>query len=192
VSDRQLPAAVAVALQAPHVVWFPLVQLDFDSGTVRISGTDMPVEYPAGSGQIWTAARGMGSLEVITETPTSVEGLRFTLAGIPNSAIAEAQQEKVQGRPCTLHMAFIDADGIQVDMAAWKGRMDVMTIKRGKAESTITVTAEHSMADWKRKRELLYNSVSQKRINPADTFFDGIEKSKGTEKVVFSKAARMR
>lgn len=189
-SDRNLDAGTAAALVQPHVTHFPLVRMDFDSGTVRMAGTDFDVEYPAGSGTIWTAARGFGSIEPITETSESVEGLKFTLSGIPTSAIAEAQQEKYQRRPCTVLWCFLSGGTLYVDQAVWKGRLDVPTIDRGRDTCTISVTAEHSMADWQRKRELLFNSASQKRINPADTFFDGIENSKRIEKVVFSKAAR--
>lgn len=189
-SDRNLDAGTAIALTQPHVSHFPLVHMEFDSGHVRIAGLDFNVEYPTDSGIFWTAARGLGTMEVITETSESVEGLKFTLAGVPTSAIAEAQQEKYQGRGCTVLWAFMDGGTMHVDPVAWQGRLDIPTIERGQGTCTISITAEHSMADWRRKRELLFNSASQRRIDPADTFFDGIENSKRIEKVVFSKAAR--
>lgn len=189
-SDRSLDTDVALALVQPHVQWFPMVKMEFDTGDVRIAGTDFPVTYPAGSGITWVASRGLGRIETITETGDSVEGLRFTLAGIPNSVLIEAQQEKYQGRKCTVLMGFITDGVIHVDQTVWQGRLDVRSISVGKETSTITVTAEHCMVDWKRRRELLYNSASQKLIDPTDTFWDGIENSKRIEKVVFSKAAR--
>jgi len=189
-SDRSLDSGTALALVQPHVQWFPLVKMEFDTGDVRIAGTDFPVEYPAGSGTIWTASRGLGRIEPITETGDSVEGLKFTLAGIPNSLIIEAQQEKYQGRKCTVMLAFLTAGVVLVDQTVWQGRLDVRSISVGRETSTISVTAEHCMVDWKRKRELLFNSASQKLIDPTDTFWDGIENSKRVEKVVFSKAAR--
>lgn len=189
-SDRNLDVGTAAAIKQPHVPCFPLVQMDFDSATVRVAGLDFNVEYPVGSGNLWLAVRGLGSMEAITETSESVEGIKFTLAGVPTSAIAEAQQEKYQGRKCTVLWAFLDGSTMHVDPVAWQGRLDIPTIERGQSTCTISVTAEHSMADWRRKRELLFNSASQRRIDPADTFFDGIENSKRIEKVVFSKAAR--
>jgi len=189
-SDRGLDAGFISALSENHVNWFPMVKMEFDSGTVRVAGVDFDVEYPVGSGDIWTHVRGFASMEPITETGDSVEGLKFVLAGVPNALIVEAQQEKYQGRPCTVLFVCIEDGVLHVDPEVWRGRLDAPTIDRAVGSCTITVTAEHSMADWRRKRELLFNSASQKLINPADTFFDGIENSKRIDKIVFSKAAR--
>jgi hypothetical protein len=191
-SDRGLSAGVVARLQASHITWFPMIRMEFDTGIVRVVGLHFPIEWPVGSGDNWVASRGLGSVDNVTESIDSIEGLRFTLAGIPSSVIAEAQQDKYQGRPCGLLIAFLDDAGVyQVDESTWQGRLDVPVIDRQPDKTcTITVTAEHSMADWRRKRELLFNSVSQKRIAPNDTMLDGIENSKRIEKVVFSKAAR--
>ena len=192
---RNLSAGTQAALAQPHVPCFPLIQMDFDAadgGTVRVCGLDFDVEYPQGSGIMYMAVGGLGAMEQIAETSESVEGLKLTLSGVPLAKIAEAQQAKYQGRKCTVTMCFLNGSTLHADPATWAGRLDVPVIERGKGTCTITVTAEHSMADWKRKYEQLYNSASQKKIDPTDTFFDGIENSKRVEKVVFSKEMRMR
>lgn len=191
-SDRSLDAGTSAAVVQPHVTHFPLIQMDFDSGVSRISGADFDVEWPIGSGIFFRTVRGLGSMEAITETNESVEGIKFSLAGVPVERVIEAQQEKYQGRPCTVLWAFIDDAGIHVDPAVWKGRLDIPIIDPGKDTCVLSVTAEHTMVDWQRPRPLLFNSVSQKRYHPTDTVFDGIELSRQTEKIIFSKAARTR
>ena len=191
---RNLTAGAQAAIAQPHVACFPLIQMDFDAadgGTVRVCGLDFDVEYPQGSDTMYMAIGGLGSMEQINETSESVEGLKLTLSGVPIAKVAEAQQIKYQGRKCTVVMCFLDNGTLYADPATWVGRLDVPVIERGKGTCTITVTAEHSMADWKRKYEQVYNSASQKKINPLDTFFDGIENSKRVEKIVFSKQGRM-
>jgi len=189
-SDRNLEAGLAAALAQPHVAWFPMVKMEFDSGTVRVCGLDVDVEYPAGSGEFWTRTRGYGGMEPIVEGGDTIQGITFTLAGIPQSVLIEAQQEKYQGRKCTVLMAILGDGVVYVDPAVWQGRLDQRTITVGAKASTITVTAEHSMVDWKRPYERLFNSASQKLVDPNDTFYDGLEDSMKVEKVIFSKEIR--
>ena len=188
-SARGLPAGLGAALQQPHVAYFPLVKIEFDSGPVYLSGTDFNVAY---DGQSWLAARQIGSIEKLTETADQVEGLRFTLSGVTDAALAEVQQEQYQGRRVTVLWAFLDGPTLHVDPAAWQGRLDIPTISLGRTTATITVTAEHRMADWQRPRKLLFNHADQQRIDATDNFFLGIEAMENAEIVIFSKESQMR
>lgn len=189
VSARNLTPGLVDALDADHVALFPLLKLEFDSQTIRLAGTDFDVDY---DGEVWTAARGIGTIEAVTESSDGVEGLKFTLAGVADEALAEAQQENYQGRAVTVLWCFVDATGtLHVDPAAWQGRLDVPNIELGKTTATITVTAEHRMVDWERPRKLLFNHADQQRIDPTDNFFLGIEAMVNAEIVVFSKESQM-
>lgn len=181
-----LPAAVASVVQAEHVPMFPLLKMEFDSETVYLSGTDFPVEY---DGHTWLAVRGLGSIEPIIESPSEVRGLRFTLSGVPEAALAEAQSEQYQGRRVTVLWAFLDGDTLRVDPVAWQGRLDVPTIVREPGGCRVSVTAEHRMADWSRPRRLLFNHADQQRVQPGDNFFLGIEAMAERSIVLFSKEA---
>jgi len=190
VSARNLSPGLIDALNDEHVTLFPLLKMEFDSATIYLAGTDFNVDY---DGQIWLAARGIGKIEPINESADGVEGLRFTLSGVTDESLAEAQQEQYQGRAVTVLWCFIDAAGVlHVDPTAWQGRLDVPSIALGKTTATITVTAEHRMVDWERPRKLLFNHADQQRIDPTDTFFQGIESMVNQDIVVFSRESQMR
>lgn len=183
-------SGVTTAASADHVAWFPLVKMEFDSGTAYVAGTDFNVDY---DGQTWLAARGLGSIDPIVESGDEIAGLKFTLSGVSSTGIAEAQTEKYQGRPVTVLWATVDATGtLNVDPAAWQGRMDTPTIARGKGTCTISITAEHRMVDWQRPRKLLFNHADQQRILPGDNFFLGLEAMAERNIVLFSKEALRR
>ncbi|EJL77362.1 hypothetical protein PMI15_04684 [Polaromonas sp. CF318] len=188
-SARGLASDVVDAVQREHVPCFPLLKLEFDSETVYLAGTDFNIEY---DGHTWLAARGIGTIEKTIETPDQVEGLTFTLSGVTDEALAQAQQEEYQGRPVTVLWAFLDGATLCVDPMAWQGHLDVPTIMLGRQTATIKVTAENRMADWQRPRKLLFNHPDQLTIDPTDNFFLGIEAMENAEIVIFSKESQMR
>jgi len=177
-----LPAELGTVLERDHVEFFMLVKLEFDTGTVYISGADFDVEY---DGALWTSLRGLGSVDPIAESGDEIPGLNLTLSGIPAEAIIHAQTEAYRGRKVTLKWAFFDGDILRVDTAAWQGFMDTPIITRGADTCTIQVSAENRMIDWQRPRGLLFNHADQQKIDPTDNFFLGIESMVEREVVLF-------
>lgn len=168
--SRGLSGAVAAALDAPHVSWFVLVEMVLDSGTLRLAGTPFPVDW---NGYTWLATWGLGAVEATTETDTEIRGLRFTLSGVPASAIATVLTEPVQGRAVTLRLAVLDANNVvQVDVNAWQGTLDTLTLDDGRPLATVSVTAEHRLARWAVPKLVRFSVEDQRRINPADKFFE--------------------
>lgn len=177
-----MPAGLPAVLAREHVEFFPLVKLEFDSGTSYLSGCDFNVDY---LGQVWSSLGGLGSIDVITESPDEIPGLSLTLSGVPNEAILQAQTEKYRGRRVTVLWAFFDGDVLLVDPACWQGFLDVPVITRGAATCTIQVSAENRMIDWQRPRGLIFNHADQQRIAYGDNFFFGIEGMVEREIVLF-------
>lgn len=178
-----LPAGLADIVSQDHLEYFMLVKLEFDTGTVYISGADFDVEY---EGEVWTSLRGLGSVDAIVESDTEIPGINLTLSGVPNEAIIQAQTEAYRGRKVTIKWAFFDANDILcVDSAAWMGFMDIPVITREKETCTIQVNAENRMIDWQRPRGLLFNHADQQRIDHTDNFFLGIESMVEREVVLF-------
>ena len=171
-SRPNLPAGLPAVLARDHVEFFPLVKLEFDSGTLYLSGCDFNVDY---LGQIWTSLRGLGSIDVIAESPDEIPGLNLTLSGVPNEAIVHAQTEKYRGRRVTVLWAFFDGDVLLVDSACWQGYIDVPVITRGVMTCAIQISAENRMIDWQRPRGMLFNHADQQRFAAGDNFFLGIE-----------------
>lgn len=177
-----MPAGLPAVLDREHVEFFPLVKLEFDSGTSYLSGCDFNVDY---LGEIWSSLGGLGAIDVITESPDEIPGLSLTLSGVPNEAILQAQTEKYRGRRVTVLWAFFDGDVLLVDPACWQGFLDVPVITRGAATCTIQVSAENRMIDWQRPRGLIFNHADQQRVSPGDNFFLGIESMVEREIVLF-------
>lgn len=185
------PAGVLSTVLNPHVPFFPLVQMDFDvadGGTQRLAGTDFNIDY---GGFTWTATRGWASMEPLTETADTVAGIKFTLSGVPTAALTESLTVQYQSRAVTVLWACLDGGTLYVDPLAWKGRMDVPEIVRDRATRSISITAEHPMADWGRPHVFLFNHADQQRIDAGDNFFLGIEAMNEKEIVVFSKEVMM-
>lgn len=187
-SARGLTPELAATLQLAFVPEFALLQLDFDSGTVRLAGTDFNIEW---DGYIWLAARQIGTIDTLTETADGVEGLRFTMSGVSDESLADVQQEQYQGRAVTVLWCFLDGSTLHVDPTAWQGRLDVPEIDLEATTATISVTAEHRMADWQRPRQLMFNHADQQRIDPMDDFFLDLEAMDNADIVVFSRESQM-
>lgn len=190
-SRPDLPPGVASTVDNDHVPLFPLVRMEFDvadGGTLYIAGYPKDVTY---DGNIYISSRGLASIEPLVETSDEVTGLKFTLAGVPQVILAEALLLKYQGRLCTVLLAFLDGETMHVDPQAWQGRLDVPEITRAQGTRTITITAEHRMVDWRRPRKLLFNDADQRRIDPTDTFFVGIEAMEEREINLFSREVMM-
>lgn len=178
-----LPAGIADIVAQDHLEFFMLVKLEFDTGTVYISGADFDVGY---EGEVWTSLRGLGSVDPIVESDSEIPGISLTLSGVPNEAIIHAQTEAYRGRKVTIKWAFFDADDVLcVDSSAWMGFMDVPIITRGKETSTIQVSAENRMIDWQRPRGSLFNHADQQQVDATDNFFLGIESMVEKEVVLF-------
>jgi hypothetical protein len=169
VSARNTGADFKAAAARPHVTYFLLVELGLTSGTIRLASTPHDVEY---GGHVYTAAQGIGTIEPVSETSTTLEGLRFTLAGATSASLASFFTEPIQGRPVVLRLGIVREDGTVVyDPNIWSGALDVPQLVDG-AQPVITVTAEHEMLAWQQPSGALFSHQEQQLIDPTDLFFE--------------------
>lgn len=97
-------------------------------------------------------------------------GLKFTLPAVSDSQIALAIAGDVDGKPVTVHLAWVDpdtghvADALQV----WAGELDVAGWQDG-AQALAHLTAEHRAALAMRQRASRYTNDEQQRLHPGDT-----------------------
>ncbi len=167
--SRGLDAALLAALDAQHVTHFAILTMEFDSGTQYL--TDCPFDVAIG-GITYTAAQHIGSIEPFAETDTGVQGLKFTLSAVPQSQIAAALVEDIQGRRCTLGLVVVDDGVLRVDPKAWQGYFDMPEVEDQRAEdgeATYTVTAENAMIRWQIPRGWLSNEQDHREIYPGTT-----------------------
>jgi hypothetical protein len=160
-------------MAAAHVNAFPLLELQFASGTDYICGLDHDVVY---GGNTYLAAGGCLGLERITETATQTEGLKITLVGSTAANVALALGEKVQGRLAIVRLAMIDSGGaLVVDENVWTGLMDVFTLQDDPDNCVAVITAEHMLAVWDRARTIRYTDAQQQILFPGDLGLQYVE-----------------
>lgn len=168
-AGRDLDPALATALQAAHVDGFVLVSMQLDSGTLYMAGLPFPFTW---GGNTYLPVMGVGTVREILETDTEVADLNFTLSGVPESSIAIALAEDVQGRPVTVMQAVVDGTTVYMDEEAWKGYLDVMVIDDSGPTAVINVSAVHTMAAYAEAKEVLYSNEDQQALHPGDKFFE--------------------
>jgi len=182
--SRGLPGAFATNVEQPHVTSFPLVDLDLSTGMLRICGAPHDVVY---GGNTYIAARGLGSIDTITETDAEIQGLAFTLQGVTPDIIALALTDQSQGRSVVVRFATVNAGTLSVDDNVWSGLIDTLTIVDGAAPA-VRVTAEHRLITWQTPQPLRFSDADQKRLFPGDTFFSQAEQAVSKQLVWPAKA----
>lgn len=166
---RSLTAGLVAQLQAAHVESWLLVEMYLDSGTVYIASLPFAFTY---LGNTYLPALGLGTVQPLIETDAEVQGLSFSLSGVPESSIALMLAEEVQGRRVLVRLCTLNGTTVDVDDAAWEGTLDVMTLDDQGPTSTVTVTAEHQLAAWREPREILHSHEDQQLISPGDKFYE--------------------
>jgi hypothetical protein len=186
--SRTLPAAFKTAVTGAHYDFFYLVEMQLLSGTLRLCSLDFDVDY---AGNTYTGLRGLGTIAAIEETPGTVTGLTFQMAGITEAHIAAVLAEPIQGRTAIIRIAVLDKStnppGLAVDSNVWQGLLDVQRYNEG--ASTVTVTAENRLVEWDRPRLLRYTDEDHKRAYPSDGFFKLVPQMAERQIILFSKEA---
>ena len=164
-----LDANLLAALNSAHVSSFVLIEMDFDSGMLYLTTAPHDVDWNSNT---YTAMQGVGSIAPTVETDAGAQGLTFTLSGVPQSAIAGALTEDVQGRAVVIRLAVIDGTTLRVDPNVWSGSLDVMSIADGTDSAVIQVTAEHALIAWQQPSGALFSDAEQQLRHPGDKFFE--------------------
>lgn len=143
-----------------------LVEMNFTSGMVY--ATSAPIDIAWG-GNTYLGGRQVG-VEEIKDQGGEVQGLKFTLSGVPSELLALALGESLQGRSVVLRAALMDPDtqAIGEVLQLWAGTMDQMPVRHGPETSSITVTAEHRGIAFARPKPLRYTDADQRRLYPGD------------------------
>lgn len=165
-TGRNLTSGFISAIEADHVKPFPLIQIDFSSGTEYWCTLAHDVVY---GGNTYTALADALGIEEIEETASSSQGLKLMISAAEGSNLALALAEPMQGRAITVRLAVVDSAGaLQVDATVWKGRLDYPQIQDGKDQCVVVLYAEHQMAAWDRPRPVRYTDAAQQALYPGD------------------------
>lgn len=170
--SRTVTLAVAEALNAGHVTACHLIEIQFGSGTVRV--TEAPYDITWGVNTYSGFGRA-GTVEGIRESAESeATGLRLSLAGPIAAYLSLALQEPLQGDPVNVWVTFFDANHqiIPDPVLEFAGRADTMSVSESAGQSTIVLTAESRFADFARPRVRRFNDADQQAQYPGDKGFE--------------------
>ena len=166
---RALSGAAIAASQAPNVAPIILVEMDLDSGIVRVCSHSYDFVW---GGYTWLAVGQLGQIETVREAETGqVSGLKFSLSSIPSGYLSSALTENCQGRAVKMYVGFlaVPAHTIVVDpVIEWSGTIDTMIVIDDGATGDIQITAENEMFDFARPRPLNWGDAEQQAAYPGD------------------------
>lgn len=162
--DRDISNGLDTALAASSLSPIGLVEMNFESGTVRFwtGRGDLVVD-----GETYTGTGTLGKISSIEETtelrPVSVD---LELSGIPSAVLEIANSEEWWGRDVIIHYGALQQTGNRMTLVddpfqIFKGKMDMMTLVDGK-ESAIKVTAESKQVDLERNSPRRYTAEDQR------------------------------
>ena len=125
--------------------------------------------------------QGIGTLGTISPveetTDLAARGINFQLSGVPTAYVSLALTENYQGKECSVLFGALDPTGALVSspVTIFAGRMDIMSINDDGQESTIIMTAENKLVDFRRPREVRYTHEEQQNLYPVSPPDLGLE-----------------
>jgi hypothetical protein len=165
--SRTVPTDILTALSQPEEEPFYAVEIDLDSGPLRIwTGVgDRTIDgdtYTGGGNLV-----GISGLEEVADL--SAKNITLTLSGMPPSVVALALGEPYQRRKVRV---LWGVRGVSDFVEVFSGSLNQMVIEDGPESGTISVTVDSKLVELERASNRRYTSVSHKTRYPNDTFFD--------------------
>ena len=164
---RGLSSLVKAAAEAGEVRPVLLLDLQFSTPLYLWTG----IGNLAWNGQTWLGMGDLLGIGTIEETgAVEAPGIAVRLNALDSALISAALAEDVQGRPMTLWLGFMDANGALIDspVGPFKYRMDVFDIDDDPDRPSITLTAENELAALKRPNERRRTHQDQQIDYPGD------------------------
>ncbi len=174
-SSRTISASLKTALTADRVLPLLLVELLFDSGSIRLwNGTG---NLPA-LGETWTGTGLNLSISPLEETTEiRATGVNIALSGIPSAVVSIALAEDYQGREASVYVGALDAStgAVVVDpIKGFAGNIDTMAIEESGETATIVLAVESRLIRLEDASRRRYTAQDQKVEFPQDTGFDHV------------------
>lgn len=163
---RDLDAATATAVQGETLAPIVLVELEFDSETMRLwSG----IGDLAWNGNTFTGTGTLGKVSAIEETSEiRAVGVQLELSGVPAEVLEIANDEDWQGRPVRIYFAVLERRSfVGEPLQLFGGLMDQMTLVEGSTAS-VQLACESNQIDLQRTRTKRWTAESQRADYPGD------------------------
>ena len=167
-----IDTAVLNRLDDDHVFIGGAVDLDFDSGNVRIWNGIGDISI---GGNDFTGAGNLLSIgDISDETDLKSTGVTLSLSGMDTTVLNLAITENYVNRPIIIYLVFLAGGSNEVvgTMTSFSGRLQTMTISDDPNNGVrIQVTAENRLVDLQRPSNLRYTNSSQQFVSSGDTCF---------------------
>lgn len=167
--SRGRSTAQKAADTARHAGWAALLELQFDSGTLRLCLG--PFDITVGE-DVYSRTGALLSVDAMTEAVDGTEGLSFALSGCAPGIFDLVVNEPYKDRVIRLLEQRYDAEhqAVEAPSVEWVGRMQVMTSTEHPKNRTHTVVvqAEHYDAQARRPVNLRFSDAEQRRRYPGD------------------------
>ena len=165
--SRTVPTDILNALTQPEVEPFYAVEIDLDSGPLRLwtgyGDRTIGGQTYAGGGNLVA----ISGLEEVADL--SAKNITLTLNGMPSSVVSLALQEPYQRRKVRV---LWGVRGVSDFVEVFSGSLNQMIIEDGPDSGTISVTVDSKLVELERASNRRYTSLSHKTRYPTDTFFD--------------------
>lgn len=186
------------ALAAPHAGVLLLLQMDFRSGTQRLTNWSHSLDY---FGHTWRGLGPIVGVSVFTQTEElqypSVD-VQLNVADPSMLALALGGASEYRGQPITIWQGLLD-DELQPagePEVIWAGLMDQVRFKTGTGEeddgAAAVMRCEMPGRDTRGPQTLRLTHAQQQARYPGDTFYSRIERMVGQPQVWLSKRFQRR
>lgn len=165
--SRAVPTDILTALAQPEVEPFYAVEIDLDSGPLRLwtGYGDRTID-----GQTYTGGGNLVAISGLEEVADlSAKNITLTLSGMSSSVVSLALQEPYQRRKARV---LWGVRGVSDFVEVFSGSLNQMSIEDGPDIGTISVTVDSRLVELEGASNLRYTSLSHKTRYPTDTFFD--------------------
>lgn len=167
--------AAGNALAAENVPLLCFIELQFDSGTVRVCNAAYNFSW---NSYTWIGAGQVLGISAVEEgADLQAYGVTMRLSGVPATYVSVALNEHYQGRTARIWAAALDANYTVIadPVMVFNGRMDVMPIRMQGATAVIELSVESRLIDWERPRVRRYNDADQQAQYPGDLGLQYVE-----------------
>ncbi len=185
---RDMPTGLDTALSATKVYPLILVQLEWQSGTVRAWNGYHVLNW---NGYDWQPTGDLGGISEITESVDgAANGVQLTLSGIPSATVAKALENDSQGRAALIWKGVISSAGIVIEpKCIFDGLIDFPTMVRNGETATILVNLEKELID-DRSNARRWTHEDQQIDFPGDRGFEYVP-AIANKQLVWGKASPM-
>lgn len=167
--SRGRDAALVAADTAEHKGSAALVELLFASGPLRLNLGRWPI---TAEGNVYSPTGPLVEVEAQTETADGVEGISYTLTGLPAGIFDLVVNEPYQRKLVRLLEARFDANDQLVSAPTVEniGRIVSIVSRENQVERNwiVTLQTEHFDADARRAVNIRYSDAEQRRRYPDD------------------------